>query len=726
MRIRVIHVLFLFFVTSLTASLFLPVLPSSAQDSGGNVVEIGAVNTDGFPELEFYVTVLDPAGVPIQGLTAADFQVFADEQQAEVISVENFIEESLPISVVLAIDTSESMIGKPLDDTKAAALAFLDKLGNGDEVAIVDFDSQVVVAQEFTNDLDQARSVINALPAGGKTALYDASFVSADLATRANTPRRFVVFLTDGNQYGVDSINPPEAGIEKARENNISFYTIGLGFGVDGEYLQAMADGTNGQYAIYPDSTELSLLYEFLATYLRSSYLVRVGTSLEPDGAEHQLRVSVGGNEDAVALTVPDLYPQVVLNGIPSEPATVPFEINYRVSAVRGLGNVSLSLDGQPLAVTLDPSDEVNAQIGRVTVDPYTLDPTVEHIVQLDALDNAGGARSLTATLNVADLPPVFVIGGMGEAENVMLPSIDLVVEVLQAQPGQTVSAVIYRVDGVEVGRADTAPYALALNSLSLGAGAHQLDVAVVDPSGEAIQTLNFTVDPSLFITPTNTPTDTPTPSDTPTPTLTNTPTFTFTPTLTNTPTPSDTPTPTDTPTITLTPTTLAMATATPRPATNTPRPSSTPRPTDTAEPTATDTAVPPTDTPTATETEVPPTETPEPTATDTPTPTVEVVAVEPTATETTVPTDTPEPSPTPSDTPTETLTATPEPSLTPTLTETATLIPTVEPQAVSAGDEGGDEGAITRYWPIIVGIIIVFLLLIFALFTRRRREATR
>ncbi len=724
MRIRVIHVFFLFFVTSLATSLFLPVMPSSAQDSGGNVVEIGAVNTDGFPELEFYVTVVDAAGVPIPGLTAADFQVFADEQQAEVISVENFIEESLPISVVLAIDTSESMIGKPLDDTKAAALAFLDKLGNGDEVAIVDFDTQVVVAQEFTSDLDQARSIINALPADGKTSLYDASFVAADLATRANTTRRFVVFLTDGNQYGVDSINPPEAGIQKARENNISFYTIGLGFGVDGEYLQAMAEGTNGQYSAYPDSTELSLLYEFLATYLRSSYLVRVGTSLEPDGAEHQLRVAINGNEDVVALTVPDLYPQLVINGVPSEPATEPFEINYRVSAVRGLGTVTLSLDGQPLEVTLDPSDEANAQIGRVTVDPYTLDPTVEHIVQLDALDNAGGARSLTATLNAADLPPVFVVGGLGEAENVMLPSIELVVEVLQAQPGQTVSAAIYRVDGVEVGRADTAPYAFSLDSLSLGAGAHQLDVAVVDPSGEAIQTLNFTVDPSLFITPTNTPTDTPTPSDTPTPTFTNTPTLTNTPTFTFTPTFTDTPTPSDTPTITLTPTTLAMATATPRPATNTPRPSSTPRPTDTAEPTATDTAIPPTDTPT--DTEVPPTDTPEPTATDTPTPTVEVVAVEPTATETTVPTDTPEPSPTPSDTPTETLTATPEPSLTPTLTETATLIPTIEPQAVSAGDEGGEEGALTRYWPIIVGIIIVFLLLLFALFTRRRRAETR
>lgn len=707
MRIRVfLASLFLIFLT-------LPV--ASAQESGSNTVQIGAVNTDGFPELSFYVTVLDSGGVPIQGLTEADFQVFADEQQAQVISVENFIEESLPISVVLAIDTSESMFGKPLDDTKAAALAFLDNLGAGDEVAIVDFDTDVVIAQEFTTDLDQARSVINDLPAGGKTALYDASFVSADLAARANTTRRFVVFLTDGNEYGGQSTNPPEAGIQKALENNISFYTIALGFGVDGEYLQAMADGTNGQFVLYPDSTQLSLLYEFLATYLRSSYIVRVGTSLEPDGAEHQLRVNVNGNDDTVALTTPDLYPQVVLNGVPADPATEPFELTYRASAVRGLGNVALTLDGQPVEVTLDPSDEENAQAGRVTIDPYTLDPTIEHTLELTVADNVGGVRNVTASLSAADLPPVFVIGGLGEAENVILPSIDLVVEVLQAQ--QPVSEVIYRVDGVEVGRVSAAPYAVSIDSLSLGAGQHSLEVAAVDPSGEATQTLNFAVDASLFITPTNTPTQTLPPSETPTPTFTFTPTFTNTPTPTDTPTITDTPTPSDTPTITLTPTPLAMATATSRPATNTPRPSSTPR--------ATDTSVPPSATSTATNTESPPTNTPEPTATPTATRTVEAVAVEPTASDTVAPTDTSEPSPTPSDTPTATLTSTPVPSLTPTVTLTETLIPTVEPQSVDANGDEEDKGTITRYWPVIVGIILVIFLLLFALLTRRRNDET-
>ncbi|RPI97475.1 MAG: VWA domain-containing protein, partial [Chloroflexi bacterium] len=201
------------FLAALTFLLSFSLTPPIGTAQGGPTVEIGGVDTEQFPQLTVLVTTRDQYNVPVQNLTTADFQVTVDGNPVEVVSVENITQSELPISVVLVIDTSESMVGEPLNDAKEAALAFLDNLAPGDEVALIDFDSVVRVVQDFTTDLDAVRASIEALEAGGRTALYDASAAAAELANRANTPRRFVVLLTDGNEYGGLSANPRETGV---------------------------------------------------------------------------------------------------------------------------------------------------------------------------------------------------------------------------------------------------------------------------------------------------------------------------------------------------------------------------------------------------------------------------------------------------------------------------------------------------------------------------------
>ena len=112
------------------------------------------------------------------------------------------------------------MLGKPLEDAKGAALAFLDNLAPGDEVALIDFDSTVKLAQPFTTDLDAVRAAIDGLVADGGTALYDAAYTAAEVAAGPTPP---VVFLTDGNEWRPERTS---AGAD-ANEQNIQFYTFG-------------------------------------------------------------------------------------------------------------------------------------------------------------------------------------------------------------------------------------------------------------------------------------------------------------------------------------------------------------------------------------------------------------------------------------------------------------------------------------------------------------------
>ena len=88
------------------------------------------------------VLVLDGSR-PVSGLTAGDF-VLTDSgvtQQVDVLSMDD-----LPVSVMLALDTSTSVTGTTLDRLKDGATAALDAVGPDGRVAVITFASAVTLA----------------------------------------------------------------------------------------------------------------------------------------------------------------------------------------------------------------------------------------------------------------------------------------------------------------------------------------------------------------------------------------------------------------------------------------------------------------------------------------------------------------------------------------------------------------------------------------------------
>ena len=621
---------------------FAPFAFTQAQEGPGGEparMEIGGINREAFPELTLLVNVWDAFDIPVPDLTAEDFSITVDGTPVSILSVENVTGDELPISVVLVMDTSESMLGQPLEDAHQAAQAFLDNLAPGDEVALIDFDSTAKLAQDFTTDLDAVRAAIDGLTADGATALWDAAYTAADTASQANTPRRFVVFLTDGNNYGGLSTHFAEDALTLAQGQNIQFYTFGLGYGLDPNYLQQLADGTRGRALLYPSSDALAEAYSYLASYLRTQYVIRVSTDLEPDGAAYTVEATAGEASAEGSFDAPDLYPQLTIEGLPEGAFEEPVTVTLEVNTPRGLGTQALLIDGEPVDASFEAFVENSLQ-ASITLDPFDFEPGVEHTLTFQATDAEGGSRETSASFTVADLPPEITISGLDDGDFISQGSVNVTVEVDRAQ--QPVSAVVARVDGEEVAHVEAAPFDLALDLLPFGPGQHTLEIGVIDPSGETTFERTFTLDPALFVTPTATPTNTPT--ATPSPTPSDTPTLTSTPT--NTPTLTSTPshTPTDTPTLTNTPSPTATLTLTPT-ATNTPRPTST----------ATVTAA--------------PTDTPQPSETPTVAPT-EVAFAPDEPREVTLP---PQPTRTPTDTPEPIATRTPRPTRTPTETPTET-----------------------------------------------------
>ena len=124
-----------------------------------------------------FVTVTDPHGAPVASLQKENFQLKENgkEQKIAVFSRES----ALPLSIVLAIDTSLSTRKDlPLELTSANKFAHA-ILRPQDGLAVYKFSEEVDEVVPFTADLKEIDSGIDRIRNGSATALYDAIFLGS-------------------------------------------------------------------------------------------------------------------------------------------------------------------------------------------------------------------------------------------------------------------------------------------------------------------------------------------------------------------------------------------------------------------------------------------------------------------------------------------------------------------------------------------------------------------
>lgn len=303
-------------VASVALSVLAP-LPASSQE--GIQVRIEALDPGQFPTVRATVTVLDGAGRPVVGLPPESFQASAGGQALLLQEVASATDQGLGIGVVLAFDTSGSMAGQPMQQARAAGKALVDQLGPADNVEIVAFNDNVQTLQPFTADRQALTLAIDSLLAGGNTALYEAVTRSVELAGQSNLPRRAVVILSDGQDYGSLSAVTREGSLASAQQGNVPFFVVGLG-DVDQPYLQELANAARGQLTLAPTPEALSGLYSAIGTILRHQYLLTVDAASLGQGGTALLRVTVSHSGSVAYAEVPLPLPAAPAPPPPVEP----------------------------------------------------------------------------------------------------------------------------------------------------------------------------------------------------------------------------------------------------------------------------------------------------------------------------------------------------------------------------------------------------------------------
>jgi Ca-activated chloride channel family protein len=496
----------LIFLFMLVAALMGAVSVVAAQ---GGSITINTVDDSEFPVLRLFGTVQDANGEFVTGLTEPDFSALVAGQNAEIVQVEEIVTGNIGASVVMVIDSSESLFGPAIEDTKAAAIRLIDQLRPTDEVAIVEFDSTVRVAQPFTSDLDAAQAAVNGISADGRTSLYDAAYTGVETAVQgASNEQRFVVLITDGQQFPPDQFNnDANAAVALAQANNIPIFAVGFGT-VYPPYLESLGSAVEGGGTyILPNSETIGQILNFISGLITSQYVITIQPDLEPDGSPAPIELSSGGLSGTFDYTAPDLYPTPRIDGVPTDPIAEPVRVATGGRAVRLLQEVNVTIDDSP--VQTFTTDNFGASIitfeGSVLIDPLTLAPG-EHTITVEAVDQQGASRSTSQTFMVAELPLVFDTTGI-ELGEILDAETPVPVEAVIAQSQTAVESVVFAVDGEQIAVDAEAPYTAEVPVPELAAGAHILSVTVENMAGQiATQDIPFTIPlPPTAVPPTAT-----------------------------------------------------------------------------------------------------------------------------------------------------------------------------------------------------------------------------
>ena len=209
-------------------------------------------------------------------------------------------------SVVLAVDRSRSMKGKPFRDAVAAAHSFLRAKLPLDRVAVATFATKPVMLTGFAPSPADAYTALRSLSVDGHegTTLYDGVVKSARAFASETYSGRVVIVVTDGNE--TRSTATLQNAITAAREAGVLLYVVAIeSKQFNPAPLKRLAAETGGSYRGAGSSTQLRAIYAGIAQELKRTWRVNYLTAAR-SGEKLSLAVSLpGAGTGKATYTVP-------------------------------------------------------------------------------------------------------------------------------------------------------------------------------------------------------------------------------------------------------------------------------------------------------------------------------------------------------------------------------------------------------------------------------------
>jgi Ca-activated chloride channel family protein len=241
-----------------------------------------------------YATALDDKRRLVPDLVKDDFEILDNDK---VQTIDLFISEVQPITVVVMLDTSASMTGN-LGFLEEAAEQFLIRLLPADKGLVGAFNDKIeFFPSDFTNNRDRLIASLKELDFGNPTRLFDAAVESIERLKKIDG-RRVLLLFTDGADTG--SRAGANNVLEAARANEVMIYSVGLKSDFfngarqvrssPDSSLRRLAEETGGGYFELERTADLAPTFTRVAQELHSQYVLGF-TPTVLDGKVHRLSV---------------------------------------------------------------------------------------------------------------------------------------------------------------------------------------------------------------------------------------------------------------------------------------------------------------------------------------------------------------------------------------------------------------------------------------------------
>jgi tight adherence protein B len=266
-------------------------LPVSAAAAVAGSVEIRHVDLGKYPLVRMTaVAPKDTRPVLFEGGERASFAKTRELGSAE--------------AMVLAVDNSESMQGRPLREAKRAATEFLTHEQRVGTVGLVAFGHEALALTRVTGEAkSEVAHTLTALAPDAQpgTSLYDAVELSVFRLKRMSSRTRILVLLTDGRDRG--SRSSLSEAISHAQQANVIIFAIAAGSRADREPLKALTAATGGRVFKATDPSSLGATYKAVGRELARTWQISYLTTARP-GDRITLTLRAGGQASARQLDI--------------------------------------------------------------------------------------------------------------------------------------------------------------------------------------------------------------------------------------------------------------------------------------------------------------------------------------------------------------------------------------------------------------------------------------
>jgi len=237
--------------------------------------------------------VTDSAGKLIPNLSQADFQIFENNIEQQVVRFEPV---TSPVSVVLLLDASGST-KEHWKIIKKAAKKFIETLSPNTPIAVAAFTRRFMVICDFSCDRKTLKERIDkAKNLSSGTAFYDATWSTLNLFKEVKEQRKAIVMMTDGvdNSLSDEEYEPKHPFDEvfaRISQDEITIYPIYFdteyqvtvrmrgsdtheSYVTAREQLKRIADETGGTLFKADRAEDLDGVYQRVASELQTLYSV--------------------------------------------------------------------------------------------------------------------------------------------------------------------------------------------------------------------------------------------------------------------------------------------------------------------------------------------------------------------------------------------------------------------------------------------------------------------